>query len=89
MGVMRTDYTCLEEAPMPVDHRVYDVFLSYNSRDRSIVKMIATTLREYGIRVWFDQWSVLKGLDFQRQIESGLAASRSIAIFVGADGMGP
>jgi SAM-dependent methyltransferase len=73
---------------MGVEHRVYDVFLSYNSQDRGLVERIARALSEYGIRVWYDQWSILKGQDFQRQIENGLAASRSVAVFVGKSGFG-
>ena len=55
---------------MPVDHKVYDVFISYNSADRSAVERIAKKLQQRGFRPWFDQWSVLRGQEFQRQIES-------------------
>jgi hypothetical protein len=33
----------------------YDVFLSYNSKDKPIVRDIAERLRRDGLKVWFDE----------------------------------
>lgn len=74
---------------MLVDHRVFDVFISYNSTNRNQVRRIADKLRNKGIRVWFDEWSILKGQEFQKQIEEGISKSRAVAVFVGAEGLGP
>ena len=72
---------------MSVNHRVYDVFLSYNSLDRPVVERLAGKLLQRGFRPWYDQWSVLKGQEFQRQIEHGLENSKAIAVFVGPEGL--
>jgi hypothetical protein len=67
----------------------FDVFLSHNSRDKPAVKEIAALLRDRGLRVWLDKDELRPGLPWQEGLEAGVRASRSVAVFVGKDGMGP
>lgn len=67
----------------------FDVFLSHNSRDKPAVKEIAARLRDRGLRVWLDKDELRPGLPWQEGLEEGVRASRSVAVFVGKDGMGP
>lgn len=66
----------------------FDVFLSHNSRDKPAVEEIATRLRDRGLRVWLDKDELRPGLPWQEGLEEGVRASRSVAVFVGKDGLG-
>jgi beta-lactamase class D len=39
----------------------YDVFLSYSSKDRKVVRQLAKRLKKDGVRVWFDEWEIKPG----------------------------
>jgi hypothetical protein len=66
----------------------FDVFLSHNSLDKPVVEKIAVHLRDRGLRVWLDKDELRPGLPWQEGLEDGVRASRSVAVFVGKDGMG-
>jgi len=66
----------------------FDVFLSHNSRDKPVVEEIAAWLRGRGLRVWLDKDELRPGLPWQQGLEDGVKSSRSVAVFVGKDGMG-
>ena len=66
----------------------FDVFLSHNSRDKPVVEDIAEHLRGQGLRVWLDKWELRPGFPWQEGLEEGVQASRAVAVFVGADGLG-
>ena len=57
----------------------YDVFLSYSSKDRTIVCAVAERLRVDGLRVWFDEWVLKAGDSIPAKIEEGLEHSRVLA----------
>jgi hypothetical protein len=63
--------------------------LSHNSRDKTAARALATELRAHGVSVWLDEERLRPGLPWQRLLESGIRASRSVAVLVGADGLGP
>jgi hypothetical protein len=65
-----------------------DVFLSHNSRDKPIVEEIAARLRERGLTFWLDKLELQPGLPWQEGLEEGIRASRTVAVFIGADGLG-
>lgn len=67
----------------------FDVFLSHNSRDKPAVEEIAARLRDRDLRVWLDKDELRPGLPWQEGLEAGVRASRSVAVFVGKDGVGP
>ena len=66
----------------------YEVFLSYNTLDRSSVEQIANKLVEHGIKVWFDVWEIPPGKSLLQNIDNGLRLSRSTAVFVGSQKLG-
>lgn len=67
----------------------YDVFLSYNSRDRAAVIGVAEMLKGVGIRPWLDVWDLIPGQPWQRQLEKAIDKVKSAAVFVGLSGLGP
>jgi TIR domain len=66
----------------------FDVFLSHDSRDKPIVEEIAARLRERGVTVWLDRLELQPGLPWQEGLEEGIRASRAVAVFIGAEGLG-
>jgi GTPase SAR1 family protein len=67
----------------------FDVFLCYNNEDKAAVKKIGHTLKETGILPWFDEWELRPGLSWQRLLEQQIGQIRSVAVFVGSEGIGP
>lgn len=73
---------------MPIDS--FAVFLSYNGDDREVVQKIAVHLADHtDLTPWFDLWSLIPGEPWVRNLELGLKASSSCAVFVGRSGEGP
>ena len=66
----------------------FDVFLSYNSRDRAIVERIAQRLKRAGLEPWLDRWSLTPGAEWQRELGAGLDASVTCAVFIGPHDLG-
>ncbi len=75
--------------PSIPDSKTIDCFLSHNSRDKPAVRALAEGLRAQGISVWLDEDKLRPGIPSQPLLESGIRASRSVAVLVGADGLGP
>jgi WD40 repeat protein len=74
--------------PARGDGRSFDVFLSHNGRDKPLVERIAERLKRARVEPWFDAWHLVPGMDWQRGLAEGLAASRSCAVFVGPADLG-
>jgi len=68
--------------------KLYDVFISYNSKDLHSVCDIVLALRRHSIRCWFDKFVLLPGMNFQKEIENGLKHSEKILVFIGNNGIG-
>ena len=58
----------------------YDVFLSYSRADTERVAPLRDELRRLGYRVFFDVQSIDPGEQWKRQLESSIAASRTIVL---------
>lgn len=71
-----------------MSHR-FDVFLSHNSQDKPAVIALADLLVERGLSVWLDAWELVPGQPWQEAVEDIIATTRSSAVLVGGDGMGP
>jgi len=73
-----------------MDPQQFDVFFSYNARDKFIVEELASRLVEKAsIRPWFDKWQLVPGTPWQPAIEEALLCSRSCAVVIGPSGSGP
>jgi len=58
----------------------YDVFLSYSSKDKPVVRELAERLKADGLRVWFDEWEIEPGDMVSLKIEQGLEQSRALVL---------
>ncbi|GIK62510.1 MAG: hypothetical protein BroJett018_03040 [Chloroflexota bacterium] len=67
----------------------FDVFMCHNNQNKAEVIRIATKLKEKGIRPWLDEWELRPGLPWQRLLEQQIENIKSVAIFVGKNGIGP
>jgi hypothetical protein len=69
---------------------LYDVFLSHQSGDKSMVESIAARLvDEQGLRPFLDKWHLIPGEPWQEALEEALDRSRTCAVFLGPGGLGP
>jgi len=50
------------------------VFLSYSSKDKEVIKVIADKLTLNGIRVWLDKWEIKGGDSITKAIEHGIGS---------------
>lgn len=67
----------------------FDVFFSYHSRDHARVEAVARALTERGLRVFLDRWYLTPGQPWPQALERALASCASVAVFIGANGLGP
>ena len=67
----------------------FDVFLSHNSNDKPAVRELKALLEANGLRVWLDEDELQPGIPWQQLLEAGIKASKSVAVLVGKDGLGP
>lgn len=58
----------------------HDVFVSHSSCDKAKARQIAECLKDKGLRVWFDAWSIPIGADITATIEDGLQNSRTLLL---------
>lgn len=59
-----------------VERAAYDCFISYATEDRvSVALPLATHLRDRGLSVWFDQFSLTIGDSIRRKVDEGLSQS--------------
>ena len=79
------DLDKLLRAPTMAD---FDVFLSYNSRDRETVLQIADHLKRYNLRPWLDVAELRPGLPWQDGLEDAMKTTRAAAICLGGHGKG-
>lgn len=67
----------------------FDLFLSYNRLDQTLVDPLAEALRDQGLKVFKDDWYLRPGEPWPVALEKNLTASRAIAVAVGRNGLGP
>lgn len=67
--------------------KLYDVFISYNSKDREIARQLGDKLQNH-ISVWFDEWEIRPGSIFQSDLEKIANTCKSAIILIGYDGLG-
>ncbi len=66
----------------------YDLFLSYSSKDKAIVRPLAERLRADGLRVWFDEWVLKPGDNLPKKLDDGLEESRVLVLCMSAHAFG-
>src|SRR5205807_9980897 len=72
-----------------IHNKDFDVFLSYNSGDRSEVRKVYNELKYRGIASWFDDEEVPPGRPWLRLLEEQIEKIKTAAVFIGNSGIGP
>ena len=67
----------------------FDIFLSYNSKDASVVRTVKNILSRFGLRVWFDEDNLTTAGGFWSELQSAIYNSRAVVAVVGTNGFGP
>lgn len=67
----------------------FDVFISYNNKDKAEVKEIARQLQGKGMKPWLDEWEIRPGLSWQNALDQQISQIHAAAVFVGKEGIGP
>ena len=62
----------------------YDLFLSYNSADHTLVEEIARKIRDQRLEPFLDRWYLVPGARWRPRLEQILSSCKAVAIFVGA-----
>ncbi|MCP4583172.1 MAG: TIR domain-containing protein [candidate division Zixibacteria bacterium] len=76
-------------APLQEPLEAFDVFISYNTKDKLIIGELATSLVARGIRPWFDDEQIPPGALFQNEIQKGLDCSATAIVAYGEHELGP
>lgn len=64
----------------------YDVFISHASEDKDdVVRPLANSLRDKGVKVWYDEFEMKIGDSLRRKIDKGLANSRFEILVISKD----
>ena len=71
------------------EQTAFDVFLSYNSKDRPAVIRLAERLQAQGLKVWLDKWELRPGYPWKKALEDAIETIPMVAVFVGQEGVGP
>lgn len=66
----------------------FDVFISYNSKNRNIVELFVKELATINMHPFIDIWDLTPGKPWQEEIENILINTNNIAIFIGENGLG-
>ncbi len=67
----------------------FDVFLCHHGIDKPAVKIIGEQLQNRGLLPWLDEWELRPGLPWQRILEEQIGKIKTVAVFVGKNGIGP
>jgi len=66
---------------------LYHVFLSHNGADKSWTRRLASSLRQHGLAVFFDEDSIALGEDLLSAIERGLRLSRHVILVLSPEAL--
>jgi len=67
----------------------FDVFLSHNSQDKPVVRVLAAALIGRGLKVWLDEQQLVPGQPWQEGLEEAIQIANAAAVLVGNGGFGP
>ncbi len=69
--------------------QTFDVFLSYNTKNKPIIRELAEALVARGLTPWLDVDQIAPGAIFQDELENGMNNSRAAIAAYGEQGSGP
>ncbi|MEN9502255.1 MAG: hypothetical protein RI964_1540 [Pseudomonadota bacterium] len=70
------------------DKFIFDIFLSHNSKDKSIIRQIKQLLRERELSCWLDEDELQPGVNWMPILEKAIGTCQSVGAFVSSNGIG-
>ncbi|UJS25771.1 TIR domain-containing protein [Thiothrix winogradskyi] len=67
----------------------FDIFLSHNSKDKTVIREIKQWLRERELSCWLDEDELQPGVNWMPLLEKAIATCQSAGAFVSSNGVGP
>jgi len=67
------------------DSRDFDVFISYNKRDKNWASKFAHELEAQGVHAWFDEAEIAMGDRYADVVEEALRAAKVLAVVIGPE----
>ncbi len=64
-----------------------DVFISYSRHDSEHAEIVARFLRDTGLSVWLDRWSLVPGVAWQDSLKIAMENTLSVAVCTGPSGL--
>lgn len=81
------DYPAEVVLKRKIEAQNYDVFLSYSSRDKHEVQVIAEQLKQYGVLPWSGEEVIRPGMSLQSSIKKAMMQVKAVAVFIGHGGI--
>jgi TIR domain-containing protein/SIR2-like protein len=63
----------------------FDTFLSYDSRDKDLIRQVFEALKVRGIKPWWDEDQLPPGSSFQKELTDAIRNSSTTCVFFGPD----
>ena len=60
--------------------KVYDIFISYSSKDKSVAERLAYELKEKGYNIWLDKWEILVGQNIVDEVYKAIRLSKYMIV---------
>ena len=67
----------------------FDIFLSHNSKDKTVIREIKQLLLERELSCWLDEDELQPGVNWMPLLEKAIATCQSAGAFVSSNGVGP
>ena len=67
----------------------FDIFLSHNSKDKTVIRDIKRLLMEHQLSVWLDEDELQPGMNWMPLLEAAINTCKSAGAFVSSSGIGP
>jgi len=74
--------------PTRDQQKEFEVFVSYNSEDRTIVADVIRQFHNEGIKTWWDRDDITAGQEWPAELENALSTTSTVVIFIGPHGPG-
>src|SRR5437870_1388056 len=85
---MNESVAMVQDASRRGHQPVYDVFLSYNSKNRPEAQILAKALKSHGLNVFWDRDYLNPGTRWIPALEEALESSRAFVVLNGPEGLG-
>jgi tetratricopeptide (TPR) repeat protein len=77
-----------DEAEKVLGRFAFDTWLIFENRDRKVVRQLARELRARGVRAWLDEWELMPGASWHKELERVVQSVPSAVVCIGRSDAG-